>query len=180
VAASTIISALTLGTVVVGGLWAYYRLYKRREHAVRLDFTTIVNFVGVQDGKWLISLDAHVNNEGLVRHEITRFDMELRCLLKTDRITTSPELGGQVVVPHELLKGSWLPKNWGITFIEPGLKTVYSFVFSIPVEASFVLLHGYLDYRDGGHSAEVLAAVPPAGSPANSHTRIGSSDTPQR
>jgi hypothetical protein len=157
-----------LGTVVVGGLWAYYRLYKRREHAVRLEFTVALNFVGVQHGKWLVSLDAHVNNEGFVRHEITRFDMELRCLLKTDRLATSPELGGQVVVPHQLLQGSWLPGGSEMTFIEPGLKTIYSFVFGVPVEASFVLLHGYLDYRDGGHSAEVLAAVPPAGSPVNS------------
>jgi hypothetical protein len=168
VTASTILSALTLGTVVVGGLWAYYRLYKRREHAVRLDFTTAVNFVGVQDGQWLVSLDAHVNNEGLVRHEITRFDLELRCLLKTDRLATSPELGGQVVVPHELLQASWLPKYSGMTFIEPGLKTVYSFVSSVPVETSFVLLHGYLDYPDGGHSAEILAAVPPTESAATS------------
>ena len=48
--ASTI-PAVTLGTVVVGGLWAYYRVYKRREHAFRLEFTTTVNFVGVQDGE---------------------------------------------------------------------------------------------------------------------------------
>jgi hypothetical protein len=176
-ATSTIISALTLGTVVVAGLWAYYRLYKRREHAVRLEFTTVVHFVGLQDGKWLVSLDAHVNNEGLVRHEITRFDLELRCLLKTDEITTSLALGGQVVVPHELVKASWLPKDWGMTFIEPGLKTVYSFVYSIPVEASFVLLHGYLDYRDGGHSAETLAAVPSVELPTSSRTGIGSLGT---
>jgi hypothetical protein len=39
-----------------------------------------------------------------------------------------------------------------------------------------VLLHGYLDYRDGGHSAEVLVAVPPGTSPVNSHTRIRSLD----
>lgn len=166
--ASTILSALTLGTVVVGGLWGYYRLYKRREHAVRLDFTTTVNFVGVQDGKWLVSLDAHVNNDGLVRHEITRFDLDLRCLFKTDRLATSPELGGQVVVPRELLRASWLPEGWGMTFIEPGLKTVYSYVFAVPVDASFVLLHGYLDYSRGGHSAEVLAVVPPLESPAAS------------
>ena len=29
VTASTIFSALTLGTVIVGGLWSYYGLYKR-------------------------------------------------------------------------------------------------------------------------------------------------------
>jgi len=167
--ASTILSALTLATVVVGGLWAYYRLYKRREHAVRLEFTTTVNFVGVQDGKWLVSLDAHVNNEGLVRHEITRFVLDLRCLFQADRLATSPELGGQVAVPRELLRASWIPEGWGMTFIEPGLNTVYSFVFAIPVEASFVLLHGYLNYPDGSHSAEVLAAVPPWESPASAH-----------
>ena len=163
--AATIISALTLATVCVGGVWAYYRVIKRREHAVRLDFRTSVNFVGVQDDKWLVSLDAHVNNEGLVKHEITRFELELRCLLKNDHITTSPSLGGQVVVPHVLLNASWLPEDWQMTYIEPGLKTVYSFVSSVPVDASFVLLHGYLDYENGSHSAEVLAAVPPADAP---------------
>ena len=128
-----------------------------------------MNFVGVQDGKWLVSLDAHVNNEGFVRHEITRFEFDLRCLLKTDQLAPSPHLGGQVVVPHELMKGSWLPEDWGMTFIEPGLRTVYSFVFGVPAEASFVLLHGYLDYPRGSHSAEVLAAVPSAQALAKSN-----------
>lgn len=160
--ASTIISALTLATVVIGGVWAYYRVSRRREHAVRIEFTTDVKFVGIQDGNWIVSLDAHVNNEGFVRHEITRFEFEIRCLLKSDRNKTSPELGGQILVPHELIRGSWLPSNWRMTFIEPGLNTVYSFVSSVPLDATFVLLHGYLDYRDAGHAAETLKAVPPA------------------
>ena len=49
------------------------------------------------------------------------------------------------------------------TVVVGGLCAYY--LSSVPVEASFVLLHGYLDYPDGGHSAEVLAAVPPTESP---------------
>jgi hypothetical protein len=159
VTADTIISALTLATVVLGGLWAYYRLYKRREHVVRLDFTVDVRFIGVQNDQWLVSLDAHVNNEGLVRHEITKFEIDLRCLLNTDPLVASSDVGGQVVVPHVLLRGSGLPPDWTMTHRARSQDRVLVCLCHSG-ETSFVLLHGYLDYRNGAHTAELLAAVP--------------------
>jgi hypothetical protein len=159
-AAETVISALTLGTVVVGGGWALYRAERRREFAPRLEFSVDVRFVGRHNGRWIVSLDAAVNNEGQVRHDIRKFEFNLRCLSEDDRIEFSDELGGQLLVPHLLLEGSWLPKWWSATFIEPGLKTVYSFVYALPADARFVLLHGTLDYKMAAHTAERLRLVP--------------------
>jgi hypothetical protein len=160
--ADTIISALTLGTVVVGGGWALYRAERRRDFAVRLEFSVDVRFVGRHDGAWIVSLDAAVSNEGQVRHEISRFGFDLRYLRTTDPIEFADDLGGQLRIPHLLLESSWLPKDWQSTFIEPGLKTLYSFVHVVPADAAFVLLHGTLDYRDAVHTAERLRVVPTA------------------
>jgi hypothetical protein len=167
-AIQTGVSVATLLTVVIGGLWAYYRFVRRREHAVRLGFKVDVKFVGVQDNFWLVSLDAQVDNEGFVRHDIRRFGFDVRYLNRDDSIVTSPELGGQVDIRRKLVQGSWLPQNWSSTFLEPGARTVYSFVSRIPTDASFVLLHGLLDCGEQAtHSAEMLCVVPRSPNAAN-------------
>ena len=73
-------------------------------------------------------------------------------------------IGHQTVIPHVLGAGSWLAPEWEASFIEPGLKTRYSFVTHVPAHAAFVLLHGRLVYGDGAtlHTAESLVTVPPA------------------
>jgi hypothetical protein len=150
---------------VVGGIWAYVKIVRRREHAPRVDFTVELAFIGEQQQRWLVDVRALVNNEGLVRHTFRDFSFELRALYHDDDLVDDDEtIGGQTRVPHLLRRGSWLPENWTESFIEPGLRTRYSYVTSVPVRASFVLLHGLLLYGDGdgriGHTAECLVEVP--------------------
>jgi hypothetical protein len=161
-------SLATFLAVVIGGVWAYVKFVRRREHAPRVDFTVEVGFVGEQREHWLVDIQAFVNNEGLVRHTFRVFDFELRCLYDEDAVLDGgDEIGGQTLIPHLLRHGSWLPEGWGESFIEPGLRTRYSYVASVPRRASFVLLHGELEYGDGRvtHTAERLLQVPTRPSP---------------
>ena len=64
---------------------------------------------------------------------------------------------------HRLLKvGSWIPKEWECTFIEPGLKTRYSHIATVPDNATFLLIHGKFNYQDEKefHTADKLLRVP--------------------
>jgi len=161
-------SLATFLAVVIGGVWAYVKFVRRREHAPRVDFTVEVGFVGEQREHWLVDLQAFVNNEGLVRHTFRVFKFELRCLYDNDAVLDGgDDMGGQTLIPHLLRQGAWLPEEWGESFIEPGLRTRYSYVASVPRRAAFVLLHGVLVYGDGRvtHTAERLVHVPAASAP---------------
>jgi hypothetical protein len=164
-------SLATFSAVVIGGIWAYVKVVRRREHAPRVDFTVDVGFMGEQRRSWLIDVRAFINNEGLVRHTCRELNFELRCLYEDDHLVDGDDaIGRQTLVPHVLKRGSWLPHDWDETFIEPGLRTRYSYVTSLPQHASFVLLHGFLVYGDGRieHTAECLVKVPAAGEPERS------------
>lgn len=157
-------------TVVVGAgaaVWAIVKTVRRREHAPRLQFAVDIQFVGVQDGQWLVELLALVDNNGLVRHTIREFTFDLRILYARDHIKEGDQaVNGQTLIPNKIKTGAWVPSAWEGTFIEPGVQTRYSFVSAIPVNATFALLHGRFDYgQNSFHTADKLVAVPARISP---------------
>lgn len=159
-------TAVSIGTflaVVAGGAWTLFKVQKSRHFAQRIAFEVAIDFVAKHRDHWIVSLDAFVNNMGQVRYEVTRFTFDLRCLYSDDPITDDDKaIGCQVVIPHLIRDGSWLPHGSSGSFIEPGLQTRYSYVAAVPIRASVALLHGLLDYRgtDFIHTPERLAQVP--------------------
>ncbi|MER6425774.1 hypothetical protein [Streptomyces sp. NPDC001137] len=140
------------------------RLVQQREHAERIDFGVEVRFVSVHGDTWLVELAAMLDNKGQVQYATSHLTFELRCVYPEDPLITGADIGGQVLIPHVLITGSWLPQGWVATLIEPGLTTRYSFVASVPRSATAVLLHGAFRYRAGNdashHTAESFHAVP--------------------
>lgn len=152
-------SVVTIGAVVVGGIWAYRRFIRNREACPKIEFTVDVNFVHWQGGKWIVEALAFLDNKGLVKQSISRFTFDLRYTLPTDPIRGRDEF--LVYVPHKATDGSWLPKNWESTFVEPGLSTRYSCLASIPEDATTVLIHGKFFYESNDwHTADKLLKVP--------------------
>jgi hypothetical protein len=158
-------AAVTLLAGAAAGVWAIIKARKRREHAPRLEFTVDVNFVGIHSDSWLVELVALVQNKGLVRHLIREFSFDLRVLHQDDPVRFGADkINYQTEIPHLLKDGSWVPKSWQGTFIEPSLQTRYSCVAHLPISVRFVLLHGKFDYDGvtGFHTADRLVHVPAA------------------
>jgi len=117
-------AVVTLGAAAIAGIWAIFKVAKRREHSPRIEFTVDVEFVGRQKGTWLVMVIAWLDNKGLVRHKIGKFTFDLRIMNPTDSVEDGgKEINFQTRIPKELKKGSWIPEHWEWTFIEPGLKT---------------------------------------------------------
>jgi hypothetical protein len=160
-------SVATLVALVIGAIWAYIKFRKRREHAPRIEFLVDIGFVGTLNDEWLVEVQAFVDNKGLVRHVFRKFDFSLRCLYETDPIKEGgKEINYQTEIPHVIKTGSWMS---GAHYIEPGLRTRYSYVATIPRTASFVLLHGRFEYEGGEyeHTADKLIKVPEEQEKAN-------------
>lgn len=176
-------SVATLIALGIGGTWAYVKLVKRREHAPRIEFTVDIAFIGSQGGYWLVELLALVENKGLVRHLIREFAFDLRALRIDDPVREgSAEINGQTEIPHLVKRGAWIPKGWESTFIEPGLRTRYSYVAALPKTASFALLHGRFDYHGETvfHTADRLVRVPTEGPAPPATAACGSTAVPPR
>ena len=157
--ADSISSIATTSTVFIGGVWAYLRFVRNREAHPKIEFSVDVEFVQRQDGYWIVEAVALVDNKGLVRHNILKFNFSIRYLKAGDPV--EPDTKFLVAMPHSVAKGTWLPDGWGDSFVEPGVKTRYSAIARIPVEATTVLIHGKFFYPDKDwHTADKLLAVP--------------------
>ena len=155
-------SLATVIAIAAGGWWTYIRFVREREAVPRIQFTVAVRVIGQQASSWIVELLALVDNKGKVRHTIREFRFDLRYLNEGDQIAAGgPKIGEQVNVFRKAQEGSWMPPDWGYTFIEPGVNTRYSFISSLPSTATFALLHGRFAYEgsDDFHTADCMIAV---------------------
>lgn len=166
-------SIATFVTLVIGAYWTYTRFIRQRENYAFIEFTVDMNFVGRQDGYWIVELVAYLENKGKVQHRFSDLSFDLSVLYKSDSVRSNEQFGGQAYFPHEIAKRPWLPA--GSYFIESGIKAKYSYVAQVPDEASFAMLHGRFTYENqpAWHTAERTVAVPVASvnsTPASRHT----------
>jgi hypothetical protein len=78
---------------------------------------------------WVVfgcNADSVVRTNGKVPHKFNRFNFNLFALFATDDVNISDEFGGQAVFPHEIAKGSWVPKRFSHFFIAPALFATFS------------------------------------------------------
>ena len=153
-------SLATILALIIGGIWAYLRFVRQVEYFPHIEFGVDIQFVGLQNSEWLVELQALINNKGSVRHEIHDFQFDLRYLKKSDKLQDGDEkIGHQTFIPHLLKEESWVEY---ITFVDPGNNGRYSYITTIPKDATFLLLHGRFRYKDENffHTADKLIKVP--------------------
>jgi hypothetical protein len=83
---------------LVSAMWAVWLFLLRREAEPGAELDLSVDFVGRQNGQWLIEVVARLTNRGAVRHWYRQFQVVVRYLLPEDRIVDGPER-----INHQLL-----------------------------------------------------------------------------
>jgi hypothetical protein len=155
-------SLATIVALIVGAYWTYTRFVRQRDNFPLIEFTADIEFIGKHQDSWVVELTTTIENKGKVQHRISEFSFDLFALQKDDRLEPNSEFGGQIEFPHEVVKGSWLPKKFNYFFIDPSTKAKYSFLTRVPDSARFVILHSWFTYSDqaASHTAERTVRVP--------------------
>src|SRR5712692_10063387 len=88
-------TALSAGWVVLvsalSAMWVVWLFVIRREAEPGAELDLNVEFVGRQDGKWLIEVVAKLTNKSAVRHWYRQFRVVVRYLLPGDKIVDGPD-----------------------------------------------------------------------------------------
>lgn len=156
--AAAISDVTTAVAIVLGGIWAYWKFSIQRERDPRAEFDLAAEFVGQQDGKWLIEVSARLTNKGKVRHPMTDATMNVRYLLSSDAVVESqdPTHFRQLSFPHAVGRR----KIWQDSYIDPGLEFRNSYIIWVPAQATYVLLLCKFRYDDEEWPAQRLVKVP--------------------
>lgn len=153
---------ISFGVLIVGIIWGVVKFVQRDEHFPHIYFEVSANFVGIQNNQMLFEVLAMLENKGVTPIEISDLNFEVRGLFKKEPLKKGGEsIRGQIKIPHLLIKESWIPKNWGYTFIYPGVKTEYNYIAALPLNVSFIRVGGSFSYgRNRTHHAAKLLKVP--------------------
>jgi hypothetical protein len=150
-------SWITPLAAIVAGAWVLWRLILAKEMFPNIEFTADINVVGRQEGFHVVELIAFIENKGKAQHRMNSFEFDLSALYLGELVACEERWGGQVNFPHEISRGSFLPKQRKFFFVDPGTKAKYSYIARVPVEATFLVLHCNFRYtrrRKQGHTAE--------------------------
>ena len=156
--------AATLVATIAAGWWAVVNWRKRDELFPRVNFEVSANFVGWHQGKVVTEIVAVLENKGIVPLKIKHFGFKVRALMQTDAPIAGDEtIRKQLLFPHVVAEGVFVPESWPYSFIFPGVKTEYSYVTAIPAEAAYLRVQGtfeYLEHAEQSHHAAKVLRVP--------------------
>lgn len=155
--------AATAIAAIVASWWAYEKWRKRDEHFPRIVFEVSANFIGVQQERIIVEIVAVIENKGVVPLKYKTFGFKLRGLQASDRLLHGDgSVRGQLLFPHLIAEGSFIPEHWSYSFVYPGVKTEYNFVTDIPVDIAFVRVQADMNYmlRGESHHAAKILRVP--------------------
>ena len=144
--------------VIIAGLWALWKFVLQREQEPRAEFDLTAEFLGIQNGQWLLEVSAHLANRGKVRHLMKNATMTVRYLKANDPVkeSTDPRLFGQIAFPHTIGRRA----IWKDSFIDPGLAFRNSYLTAVPADAVYVLLLCKFEYGKGVWPAQRVLKVP--------------------
>lgn len=149
--------ATTLG-ILAAGIWAVWRFGLEKEREPRAEFDITAEFLGLQDGKWLLEVNGCLANRGKVRHLMKNATLNIRYLTAADRATESETEGHfrQVDFPHAIGRR----KIWWDSYIDPGLEFRNSYLAWVPAEAKYILVLCQFEYNRGKWPAQRVLKVP--------------------
>jgi len=156
--AQGIAGVTTTLAIIVAGLWAYWKFFLEKEREPRAEFDLTAEFLGVQDGKWIIEVSAQIANRGKVRHLMKKPTMNVRYLTASDPVVESQDETHlrQVAFPHSIGRRT----VWKESYIDPGLEFRNSYLTWVPEDATYVLLLCKFEYERGEWPAQRVLKVP--------------------
>lgn len=156
-------SIVTVVSIVLAGLWAYYRFDLYLERFPHIEFSADIELIGMKDGWWIAEVMAIIENKGKSQHRFKKIDFDLNALCDQESVELCTNWNNQVHFPTKVAEESFRPSSAGFFFIDPGIKAKYSHLARIPANARFLNVHCRFEYDDRencNHAAEKTIQVP--------------------
>lgn len=153
---------ITSISVLIGGIWVYYRFILQRERYPNINFECDVVFIGKQNDEWLIEITATLDNKGKAQHIMDIFTFSLDGIHSNEQFIHLEKWNGQANFPYSIKKGTFLNPHYKYFYIDPGTTAKYSYIIAVPTTFSYLLLHCMFKYKEGNkmHVAEKTVKVP--------------------
>ncbi len=169
------IQALTLITVIIGGLWAYIKFVIERNLLPSVDFHVDCQFAAIINEQQAVEILIHLKNLGKSTLVVSNIRLDVLYLTGNDeKIELFPEndyKAGRLVFPRSIAadisvqpkvslaesdpsnadtEGGKKQRGFLIlnhnTFVRPGIDQIYSFTTAVPVDTKLILAWSSFNY----------------------------------
>lgn len=152
-------------SIVIGGVWAYWRFVFQRDRYPRVTLTPRIEQVAWHSGERVVRVSVDVRNEGSVRLIVPEMRYTLRTLRYGDPVVDGgPEILGQPEFPHvEVHRRPFTHPRHVYAFVDAGTTTTFTSVARVSASAHVALAQVTLRYRDPGsefHGAVAVVELP--------------------
>lgn len=164
---SDLVGYVEPASVVLGGLWAYWRFVFQRDRYPRVTLTARIEQVAWHAGERIVRVSVDVRNDGSVRLIIPRMRYTLRTLRVDDPLKDGDDdLLNQPVFPHvEVRRRPFTHPRHVYAFVDAGTTTTFTSVARVHPDARIALAQVTLRYRDPRsdfHGAVAVVELPTA------------------
>jgi len=152
-------------SVIVGGIWAYWRFVFQRDRYPRVTLTPRIEQVARHNGERVVRVSVDVRNDGTVRLIIPEMWYTLRTLRYGDRILDGgPNLLGQPVFPNlEVHRRPFTHPRHVYAFVDAGTTATFTSVARLAPSTHLALVQVNMRYRDPDsdfHGAIAVVQLP--------------------
>jgi hypothetical protein len=84
--AETAGSIATTAALIIGGIWAYRNFFQFREGEPKIDLSIEVDFIRKHGARWIVEVEALLENKSKVRHEFRDFAFKVCYALQSDEL----------------------------------------------------------------------------------------------
>ena len=133
---------------VLAAAWILWLFILRREAVPGSELELDVDFVGRQDGKWLIEVVGKLTNRSAVRNWYHNFRVVVRYFLPSDQIVDGPaKLNYQLLCLRSIDERIQAQRYFAnASYIDPHLTFRHTYITYVPEAATFVWVQAQLQY----------------------------------
>jgi len=151
-----VISAIQLAILLVGALWAYFRLWKEGIHRARIQFEIECQSFKVHKEERPVEFRIILKNKGLTKHKFDSIRLRIRGIENDRALELWKDNEPRLLFPHKLIDAEVIYKQkYNYVFVEPGVEQVLNYTVKLPASQGLILARAEFQYDERkNHSIE--------------------------
>ncbi|NET32107.1 MAG: hypothetical protein F6K19_08895 [Cyanothece sp. SIO1E1] len=153
-----LISAIQLAVVLIGAIWAYFRLWKEGILRARIQFEIECQSFKARQKEIPIEFRIILKNKGLTKHKFNSIKLRVRGIKKNEGLELWKGNEPRLLFPHKLIDNEVIfKKKFSYVFVEPGVEQILNYNVMLPVEQELILARAEFEYDENkSHSIEKM------------------------
>ena len=137
--AQFILSILQFIIVLIGAIWAYFRVWKEGIYRPKIQFTVDCSFFAPLQNEIPVEFSLSLINKGLTIHRFRQIELRVRGIRKTDRLSYWEKNEPRLYFPEKLIDTEVVyNKKYSHIFVEPGVDQKVVFISKIPADIALI------------------------------------------